>query len=63
MEPGDLPQFDNTETYLLTGETLNTIMRFIKEKTIIVVPGSGLKIEEVGPNGTRISIDGTDACP
>lgn len=63
MEPGDIPQFDNSQTYLLTGETLNAIMNYIKEKTIVIVPGSGLKIDEVGPGGTKISIDGTDVCP
>ena len=63
MDPGDLPTFDKAATYLLNGETLNTIMRYIKEKTIVVVPGSGLKIDEIGPDGTKISIDGTDVCP
>jgi RNase P/RNase MRP subunit p29 len=62
MEPGDLPQFDNGQTYLLTGETLNTLVRFVKESRIVIVPGSGLKIDEVGADGTRISIDGVE-CP
>ena len=62
MEPGNLPQFDNGQTYLLTGETLNVIMDYIKEKTLVIVPGSGLKIDEVGPDGTKISIDGIN-CP
>lgn len=62
MEPGNLPQFDNSETYLLTGETLNAIMNYIKEKTIVIVPGSGLKIDEIGADGTRISVDGVE-CP
>jgi hypothetical protein len=63
MEPGNLPEFDAGEKYLLSGETLNMIMNYIKEKTVVIVPGSGLKIDEVGPLGTKISIDGTDTCP
>jgi hypothetical protein len=62
MESGDLPQFDNAQTYLLTGETLNAIMNYLKEKTIVIVPGSGLKVDEVGPGGMKISIDGVE-CP
>ena len=63
MEPGNLPEFDASATYLITGETMNQIVNYIKEKTIVIVPGSGLKIDEVGPDGTKISIDGTDVCP
>jgi hypothetical protein len=58
----ELPQFEAGTTYLLKGETLNQIMDFIREKTIVIVPGSGLKIDEVGPQGTKISIDGVE-CP
>jgi hypothetical protein len=63
MQPGDLPQFDNGSKYLLSGETLNRIMDYLREKTIVIIPGSGLKIDEIGPDGTKISIDGTDVCP
>jgi hypothetical protein len=63
MEPGDLPQFDSGSTYLIKGETMNQIVNYLREKTIVIVPGSGLKIDEVGPEGTKISIDGTDVCP
>jgi len=49
-------------TYLLKGETLNQIMDYIREKTIVVAQGSGLKIDEVGPQGTKISVDGVE-CP
>jgi hypothetical protein len=62
MQPGDLPKFNNGETYLLSGETLNAIMNYLKEKTVVILPGSGLKIDEVGPEGTKISIDGIE-CP
>jgi hypothetical protein len=63
VEPGDLPQFNDDEQYILTGATLNLIINYIKEKTIVIKQGSGLKIDEVGPNGTFPSIDGTDECP
>jgi hypothetical protein len=63
MQPGDLPSFDAESTYLIRGETLNTIMDYIKEKTIVIVEGSGLKVDEIGPDGTKISIDGTNVCP
>ena len=63
MEPGDLPQFNPAATYMLSGETLNAIMNYLKEKTIVIVAGSGLKIDEVGPDGTKISVDGTPDCP
>jgi hypothetical protein len=59
----ELPRFDNGETYLLTGETLNAIMDWLNENRIVIVAGSGLKVDEVGPQGTKISIDGTDVCP
>jgi hypothetical protein len=58
----DLPKFEAGVTYWLTGETLNQIMDYIREKTLVIVPGSGLKIDEVGPQGTKISIDGVE-CP
>ena len=51
-------QFANSEKYLLSGETLNIIMNYLKEKTIVIQSGSGLKIDEAGPEGTKISIDG-----
>jgi hypothetical protein len=58
----ELPQFENGKTYLLTGETLNALVDAIREMKIVIALGSGLKIDEVGPQGTKISIDGVE-CP
>jgi len=58
----ELPEFEAGVTYLLKGETLNQMVDWMRENRIIVVAGSGLKIDEVGPDGTKISIDGVE-CP
>lgn len=53
MEPGDLPTFDNAQTYLLTGEVLNVIMRYIQEKTITLQGGN---FSEIGPAGSKLNV-------
>jgi hypothetical protein len=58
-----LPQFDRTAKYIVSGEEMQNIMDWLEEHKIVIVPGSGLKVDEVGPTGTKISIDGTDVCP
>jgi hypothetical protein len=58
----ELPQFDRGETYILSGDTLQNIMDWLNENRIVIANGSGLKIDEVGPQGTKISIDGIE-CP
>jgi hypothetical protein len=63
MEPGDLKMVDENEIMLIRGSTWNQLIRYVQEKTIVIVPGNGLKIDEIGPDGTKISIDGTDVCP
>jgi hypothetical protein len=63
MQPGDLKTVDENSVMLIRGSTWNELVNYIREKTIVIVPGSGLKIDEVGPDGTKISIDGTDVCP
>jgi hypothetical protein len=54
---------DENAIMLIRGSTWNELIRYVREKTIVIVPGTGLKIDEVGPDGTKISIDGTDVCP
>jgi hypothetical protein len=51
MEPSNLPSFDKTATYWLNGETLQTIMDYIKEKTVVL---SGGTFTEVGPQGSKL---------
>jgi hypothetical protein len=59
----EFPMFESGQIYWIKGETLNQIRNWCLENKIVIVPGSGLKVDEVGPNGTQISIDGTDVCP
>lgn len=57
-----LPQFDRSEKYILSGDLLQDLVDWLAENKIVITQGSGLKIDEVGPNGTKISIDGVE-CP
>jgi hypothetical protein len=57
------PKFDRSKFYILSGDLLQNLVDRIEELKIVIVPGSGLKVDEVGPDGTKISIDGTDVCP
>jgi hypothetical protein len=57
------PKFERDKLYILKGDTLQNLVDWMKEQKIVIKPGSGLKIDEVGPDGTVISIDGTTICP
>jgi hypothetical protein len=63
MQPGDLKKVDEKAIVWIRGSTWNILVDYLREKTIVIIPGSGLKIDEVGPDGTKISIDGTNVCP
>ncbi len=50
-ETTDLPEFDPANTYLLKGDTLNTIMTIIRRNKVTIDDGT---FREVGPEGSSI---------
>ena len=55
----NLPVFQPDKVYLLSGKTLNQIMKAIKRNTPKIVTGGGLKIDHIGDDGTYLNVDGT----
>jgi hypothetical protein len=53
------------DAVLLTQETYDRIMKIVHDYEagyLTIIPGEGLRIDEIGKDGTKISIDGTE-CP
>jgi hypothetical protein len=53
------------DAVLLSQETYDRIKKVLEDYEagkLTIIPGNGLKIDEVGKDGTKISIDGTE-CP
>jgi hypothetical protein len=57
-QTADLPEFDNSKTYLLTGDTLNQIMTVIR-RNMLTLTGD-IQFDEVGPEGSELNLNTID---
>lgn len=54
------------DAILLSQETYDRLMEMLEDYekgNLTVIFGDGFKIDEEGPDGRLVSIDGTDECP
>jgi hypothetical protein len=64
----NLPEFDDKKVYLVSGKTLNKLVKQTRMNRARVVEGGGLKIVEQNEHGTFLAVDwdaapSTDQCP